>query len=113
MPRLTRPNSKSIKEDLKSSQEFRRSFLCEAAKRFVSGEANVGMVALRHYIRATIGFTALGVALNRSPRSLRRMIHPSANPKADKLFEVTAYLQKLEVGHFKFQFVPEPESIAA
>ena len=41
-------------------------------------------------------FLELGAALGRSPKSLMRMLSPTGNPQARNLFEMVAYLQKVE-----------------
>jgi len=51
---------------------------------------------LREYINGTLGFIALGQALSKSPKSLMRMLSPEGNPQARNLFEMVAYLQKVE-----------------
>jgi hypothetical protein len=43
-----------------------------------------------------VGFLKLGAALGRSPKSLMRMLSPTGNPQARNLFEMVAYLQKVE-----------------
>jgi hypothetical protein len=56
---------------------------------------------LRDYINATVGFTELGAATKRSPKSLMRMFGPSGNPQARNLFAVVAYLQEQEGVRFE------------
>ena len=62
----------------------------------VAGDLDTAKVVLREYINGTIGFPTLGAALGRSPKSLMRMLSPSGNPQARNLFEMVAYLQKVE-----------------
>ena len=57
---------------------------------------DVGKIVLREYINGTLGFIALGQALSKSPKSLMRMLSPEGNPQARNLFEMVAYLQKIE-----------------
>ena len=92
----TRPFSDSIREDLQANAEFRRGLLAEAFSEMVAGEFGSGKIMLREYIHGTIGFTALGAALERSPKSLMRMLGPRGNPQARNLFQIFAYLQKVE-----------------
>jgi hypothetical protein len=61
-----------------------------------SGDVETGKVVLREYINGTVGFLRLGAALGRSPKSLMRMLSPTGNPQARNLFEMVAYLQKVE-----------------
>ena len=44
----------------------------------------------------TVGFVQLGADLGRSPKVLMRMFSPTGNPQARNLFEIVAYLQKIE-----------------
>jgi hypothetical protein len=61
-----------------------------------AGDLDTGKIVLREYINGTVGFLKLGAALGRSPKSLMRMVSPAGNPQARNLFEMVAYLQKVE-----------------
>jgi hypothetical protein len=43
-----------------------------------------------------VGFVKLGVDMDRSPKVLMRMFSATGNPQAKNLFEIVAYLQKME-----------------
>jgi hypothetical protein len=92
---LTRSFRETIKEQL-ANAEFRREFLREAVSNMVAGDLETAKAVLREYINGTLGFIALGHALSKSPKSLMRMLSPEGNPQARNLFEMVAYLQKLE-----------------
>ncbi len=92
----TRKFSDTVKADLQQNPEFRRALLSEAVACMVSGDIETGKVTLREYVNGTIGFLQLGEALGRSPKSLMRMLSPTGNPQARNLFEMVAYLQKIE-----------------
>ena len=92
---LTRSFRDTIKEQL-ADREFRREFLCEAVSNMVAGDLETAKSILREYINGTLGFIALGQALSKSPKSLMRMLSPEGNPQARNLFEMIAYLQKVE-----------------
>lgn len=92
---LTRSFRETIKEQL-ADKEFRREFLREAVGNMVAGDLETAKAVLREYINGTIGFIDLGQALDKSPKSLMRMLSPEGNPQARNLFEMTAYLQKLD-----------------
>jgi hypothetical protein len=92
---LTRSFRETIKEQL-ADGEFRREFLREAVGNMVAGDLETAKSVLREYINGTLGFVALGRALSKSPKSLMRMLSPDGNPQARNLFEMVAYLQKLE-----------------
>ncbi len=92
----TRKFSDTVKADLENNADFRRALLSEAVACMVSGDVETGKVVLREYVNGTVGFLKLGVALGRSPKSLMRMLGPAGNPQARNLFEMIAYLQKVE-----------------
>ena len=92
---LTRSFRETIKEQL-ADPEFRREFLREAVGNMVAGDLDTAKSVLREYVNGTVGFLKLGAALGRSPKSLMRMLSPEGNPQARNLFEMVAYLQKLE-----------------
>jgi hypothetical protein len=62
----------------------------------ISGDLETGKSVLRKYINGTIGFVKLGADLDRSPKVLMRMLSKTGNPQARNLFEIVAYLQKIE-----------------
>jgi hypothetical protein len=92
----TRKFSETVKADLEKNVEFRRALLSEAVACMVSGDLETGKAVLREYVNGTVGFLKLGAALGRSPKSLMRMLGPAGNPQARNLFEMVAYLQKIE-----------------
>jgi hypothetical protein len=93
---LTKNFNETVKAKLQASQRFRRALLREAVGCMVSGDVETGKSVLRKYINGTIGFVQLGADLGRSPKVLMRMFGPTGNPQAKNLFEIVAYLQKLE-----------------
>jgi hypothetical protein len=92
---LTRSFKETIQEQL-ADEDFRREFLREAVSNMVVGDLDTAKSVLREYINGTLGFIALGQALSKSPKSLMRMLSPEGNPHARNLFEMVAYLQKIE-----------------
>jgi hypothetical protein len=92
----TRSFRNTVKADIETDIAFRRALLSEAVACMVAGDLDTGKSVLREYVNGTIGFPKLGVALNHSPKSLMRMLGPSGNPQARNLFEMVAYLQKIE-----------------
>ncbi|WP_141223841.1 hypothetical protein [Granulicella pectinivorans] len=91
-----RPFSDSLRDDMRASSEFRRGIPAEAFAEMASGAFGSGKIMLRECIHGTIGFTAPGAALERSPKSLMRMLGPQRNPQTRDLFQIFAYLQKME-----------------
>jgi hypothetical protein len=92
----TRSFSETVKSDLEANPGFRRALLGEAIAAMVSGDLDTGKTVLREYINGTVGFVRLGAALDRSPKSLMRMLSHNGNPQARNLFEIVAWLQKAE-----------------
>ena len=93
---LTTSFNETIKEHLQRSRGFRRALLREAIGCMIEGDVDTGKSVLRKYINGTIGFVKLGEALGRSPKVLMRMFSAKGNPQAKNLFEIVAYLQKVE-----------------
>jgi hypothetical protein len=102
----------SIEKDL-AEQTFRVALLAETFNCMASGDLETGKIVLREYINGTVGFVALGEALGKSSKSLMRMLGPQGNPNARNLFDMIAYLQKLEGGFLRFQFVRGSDRVAA
>ena len=93
---LTKSFNETIKNSLQQDQVFRRALLREAVGCMISGDVETGKSVLRKYINGTIGFVKLGADLGRSPKVLMRMFSSTGNPQAKNLFEIVAYLQKIE-----------------
>src|SRR5271170_6220695 len=96
MMALTKSFKETVKNRLQRSERFRRALLREAVGCMLSGDVETGKSVLRKYINGTIGFVQLGNDLGRSPKVLMRMFSPAGNPQAKNLFEIVAYLQKIE-----------------
>jgi hypothetical protein len=92
---ITRSFRETVKEQL-TLRDFRREFLCEAVACMVAGDLDTSKSILREYINGTVGFIAVGEALSKSPKSLMRMLSPGGNPQARNLFEMVAWLQKID-----------------
>ena len=92
---LTRSFRETLQEQL-ADRDFRREFLREAVSNMIGGDLDTAKAVLREYVNGTIGFIELGRALAKSPKSLMRMLSPSGNPQARNLFEMIAYLQKID-----------------
>ena len=93
---LTKSFNETIKSKLQQSDGFRRALLKEAVGCMISGDVETGKSVLRKYINGTVGFVKLGADLGRSPKVLMRMFSSKGNPQAKNLFEIVAYLQKIE-----------------
>lgn len=93
---LTKSFNETVKSRIQKSEGFRRALLREAVGAMIAGDLETGKSILRKYINGTIGFVKLGEELGRSPKVLMRMLGSSGNPQARNLFEIVAYLQRVE-----------------
>jgi DNA-binding phage protein len=93
---LTKNFNETVKEHLQKDTDFRRALLKEGVGCMIAGDVETGKSVLRKYINGTVGFVKLGADLGRSSKVLMRMFSPTGNPQARNLFEIVAYLQKVE-----------------
>ena len=93
---LTRDFKETIQARVRRDAAFRKALLQEGIESLLAGDVETGKTVLRDYINATVGFEELGAVTHRSPKSLMRMFGPKGNPQARNLFEIVAYLQKME-----------------
>jgi DNA-binding phage protein len=103
---LTRDFKDTIKARAQRDPAFRRGLFEEAIEAFLSNDTETGKLLLRDYVNATVGFEKLGAQLDKSPKSLMRMLSTQGNPRADNLFAVVGHLRKQEGG----TFLMRPES---
>ena len=93
---LTRGFKDTIKARAERDPVFRVGLLQEALDAFLDGDLPTGKILLRDYVNATSGFEALGHSLQKSPKSLMRMLSEEGNPRADNLFALVAHLKSNE-----------------
>ena len=93
---LTTSFNETLRKKLQESAGFRRALLKEAVGCMIAGDVETGKSLMRKYINGTVGFVKLGEKLGRSPKVLMRMFSAKGNPQAKNLFEIVAYLQKIE-----------------
>jgi DNA-binding phage protein len=91
---VTRSFKSMVDERLTRDPGFREALLRESVETMLSGDMETGKAVLRDYIKATIGFTALGESIGTPSKSLIRMFGPKGNPNASNLFKVIGHLQK-------------------
>jgi putative addiction module killer protein len=91
---VTRSFKAMIEDRLTRDPGFREALLRESVETMLAGDMDTGKAVLRDYIKATIGFTALGESIGTPSKSLIRMFGPKGNPNADNLFKVLGHLQK-------------------
>lgn len=98
---LTRSFKETIRARAQRDPAFRRALLKEALEQLIAGDVETGRSILGTYVNATIGYPALGARLDKSPKSLMRMLGPSGNPRADNLFEIIRVLNEQENVRFE------------
>ncbi len=73
---------------------FKAALLQEGLQALLAGDTAAGLILLRDYINATIGFSALSKAIRIPEKSLMRMVGPRGNPRASNLFAMVGALQQ-------------------
>jgi DNA-binding phage protein len=98
---LTKNFRETIQARARRDPAFRKALLREAVECMLAGDVRTGKLVLRNYINATEGFGELGRATRKSPKSLKRMLSPRGNPKAENMFSILGQLQRNEGFRFK------------
>jgi DNA-binding phage protein len=93
---LTKDFRKTILTRAENDADFRRHMLTEAVNELLAGDLNAGKAILRDYINATITFEGLAKKLNKSSKSVHRMLGPRGNPRAENILEIIKILQAHE-----------------
>jgi DNA-binding phage protein len=93
---LTRDFKETIMERAAHDEQYRKGLLTEAVNEILEGNLDVGKAMLRDYINATITFPALAQKLNKSSKSIHRMLGPSGNPRMDSIVSILKVLQDQE-----------------
>ncbi len=91
---VTRSFKSMVEARIARDPGFREALLRESIDAMLTGDLETGKAVLRNYIKATIGFPALGDSIGTPPKSLIRMFGPKGNPNASNLFKVLDHLQK-------------------
>ncbi len=98
---ITRNFRETILKRAEKDASFRREMLVEAVNELLAGDLNAGKAMLRDYINATITFEGLAKKINKSGKSLHRMLGPRGNPRAENILEIIKTLQAHE--HIKLK----------
>ncbi len=93
---VTRKFRNTILRRAEHDAEFRRQMLTEAVNELLTGDLNAGKAILRDYINATITFQGLAKKLDKSSKSIHRMLGPRGNPRAENILEIIKILQANE-----------------
>lgn len=93
---LTRSFKDTVKARAERDPEFRVGLFSEALDALLSDDLETGKALLRDYVNATVGFEVLATELDKSPKSLMRMLSNKGNPRADNLLGMVGHLKKRE-----------------
>jgi DNA-binding phage protein len=77
-------------------EQYRKGLLAEAVNEILEGNLSAGKAMLRDFSNATITFPALAQKLNKSSKSIHRMLGPSGNPRMDSVMGILKVLQDQE-----------------
>lgn len=100
---ITRSFRDTVLTRAKADPDFRYGLLAESMNAMLSGDIETGKSLLRDYINATIGFEALAVEVDKSPKSIMRMLSQKGNPTAKNLFAIIQILQEKEGVHLQIK----------
>lgn len=93
---LTRKFKDTVQKRASHDPEFRHALLVEAINELLAGDCNIAKSILRNYINATITFPVLAQELNKSSKSIHRMLGPNGNPRMDSIVGILKVLQTKE-----------------
>lgn len=93
---LTRLFRETVIKRAVHDEKYRRELLAEAVNEILEGNLDIGKAMLRDYINATITFPELARRLNKSSKSVHRMLGKSGNPRMDSIVGVLKVLQEKE-----------------
>jgi DNA-binding phage protein len=91
---LTRDFKETIQARARHDARFRQAIFTEALNAYLAGDTVEGKAMLRDLVNATVGFEALAEALDKSSKSLHRMLGPRGNPSTENFFDIVRVLQK-------------------
>ena len=93
---LTRDFKETIMKRASRDEQYRKGLLAEAVNELLEGNLDAGKAMLRDYINATITFPTLAEKLNKSSKSIHRMLGPTGNPRMDSIMGILKILQDRE-----------------
>ena len=95
---ITRDYKETIDHRVKSDSEFGGALLDEALSLFLNGESDVARLVLRDLVNSTVGFEDLASEIEKSSKSLHRMLSAKGNPTMNNLTNIfTVLREKLDV----------------
>lgn len=91
---LSRTFKETVCARAQTDSDYGHRMLQEAVQNLVEGDIETAKSMLQLYVNATVGFQALGRAMDMAPQSLTRMLGPDGNPRANNLAAMLAFLQE-------------------
>ena len=91
---LTRDFKDTVVARVQADPAFARALLDEAVTLFLNGEPNTAKLILRDLVNATVGFEELAVAVDKSPKSVHRMLSAAGNPTMTNLAAIFSALKR-------------------
>ena len=90
---LTRDYKQTIRERAEKDPNFATALMNEAVSCFLNGEPETARLMLRELVNSTIGFELLAEKLDKSSKSVHRMLSLKGNPTMDNLTSIFSVLQ--------------------
>lgn len=90
---LTRDYKQTIRERAERDPDFATALMNEAVSSFLNGEPETARLILRELVNSTIGFERLAEKLDKSSKSVHRMLSLTGNPTMDNLTSIFSALQ--------------------
>lgn len=91
---LTRDYKENIRERAEREPNFATALIQEALSAVLEGDPETARIILRELVNSTIGFEVLAEELDKSSKSIHRMLSPQGNPTMDNLTSILVALQK-------------------
>lgn len=91
---LTRDFKATVIARVQSEPAFAQALLDEAVTLFLNGEPDTAKLVLRDLVNATVGFEALAADVNKSSKSVHRMLSASGNPTMESLSAIFVSIKK-------------------
>jgi len=85
---LTKAFKDTVKARVDRDPTFGAGLFQESLAAFFEGDTAFGKLLLRDLVNTTIGFEGLVEEVNKSGKSLHRMLAPSGNPTMENFFQV-------------------------
>ena len=91
---LTRNFKHTVMRRAQRDAGYRKALFTEAVNAYLEGDIETGKTILRDLVNATTGFKQLAIELDKSSKSIHRMLAPRGNPSTENFFGILIALQK-------------------